>query len=215
MLRRVFIENKKLITIIAVFIIGLGIGAATVSFVFSDDVTVDVKLDGENSTVNMLALPFNGHTVNMKKEMENFAFRQMFDVDSNVTTLKEGLTEIANKHGFKDVNVNIYSQFGKDTMPMLITVDGVSMVPTLQDGERVIIEKSQNPKVGDIIVARDSEKGLLIKRLGDKKGDQIFLASDNNDTIVSVVNGVPLTMVAVEKWTDASNVVGIARIFNV
>ena len=193
----------------------MGIGAAVISFTFSDDVTVDVKLDGENSTVNILALPFNTHTVNMKKEMETFALHQMFDVDSNVSTLRNGLIEIANKHGFDDVNVNIYSQFGKDSMPMLITVDGVSMVPTLRDGERVIIEKSQNPEIGDIIVARDPEKGLLIKRLGSKRGDQIFLASDNNDTIVSIVDGIPVTMVAIEKWTNASNVVGIARIFNV
>jgi len=212
---RDFIESKKFVTIIVLGILVLGIGATVVSFAFSDTVTIDVELDGKSSNVNVISFSFNGRIGNMQSEMERYAFNQMQDINSNITTLKEGLTEIANQYGFNEVTVNVYSQFGKDKMPMIITVDGVSMVPTLQDGEKVIIEKSQNPKIGDIIVVRDSEKGLLIKRLGNIKGNQIFLSSDNNDTIISVVNGIPVEMVAIEKWTDASNIVGIARIFNV
>lgn len=196
-------------------IILIAAGAFVISYAFSDVVTVDVELDGENVTVNPVTFPFGKDIGSMSLEMENYTYNQMNNVDSNVTTLKAGLTEIARSYGFKDVTVNVRSQFGDNTMPMEVVVDGVSMVPTLQDGERVIIEKTKKPAIGDIIVVKDPEETLLIKRLGNISGDQVFLSSDNNDTIIMDVNGVPVEMVAVEKWTNASNIIGVAKIFNV
>lgn len=193
----------------------LAVGVITVSFAFSDTVTVNVELDGENVTVTPMALPWGKNVGTMGSEMEDYTYNQMNNVDSNITTLKAGLTEIAKKHGFKDITINVNSQFGPNTMPMEVVVDGVSMVPTLKDGERVIIEKTKTPRIGDIIVVKDPEETLLIKRLGNISGDQIFLSSDNNDTVVMNVNGVPVEMIAIEKWTNASNIVGVAKIFNV
>ena len=190
-------------------------GAIAVSFTFSDTVTINVELDGENVTVSPIALPFGKDMGAMNLEMENYTFNQMNNVNSNVTTLKSGLDEIAKKYGFKDITINVHSQFGDNRMPMLVIVDGVSMVPTLQDGEKIIIEKTKNPKIGDIIVVKDPENTLLIKRLGNISGNQIFLSSDNNDTVVMNINGAFVEMKALEKWTNASNIVGVARIFNV
>ena len=190
-------------------------GAIVVSFAFSDTVTVNVELDGENVTVSPIAFTIGKDVWAMDSEMENYIYKEMNNQDSDMNTLKTGLTEIAKKYGFKDITINVHSQFGENTMPMVVYVDGVSMVPTLQDGEKVIIEKTKNPKIGDIIVVKDPDKNLLIKRLGNISGDQIFLSSDNNDTIITVVNGSPVEMIALEKWTDASNIVGVARIFNV
>ena len=151
----------------------------------------------------------------MKLEMADYTFKQMNNIDSNATTLKEGITQIAKKYGFQDISVNVYSQFGEDQMPMKVVVDGISMVPTLKNGEQVIIQKTDNPKIGDIVVVRDPEEILLIKRLEKINGTQIFLSSDNNDTIYMNINGTVVSMVAIEKWTNASNVVGVAKIFNV
>ncbi|MBZ9570240.1 S24/S26 family peptidase [Methanobrevibacter sp. TMH8] len=196
-------------------IIVIALSVIVVSFAFSDTVRLDVTLDGQNVTVSPIAVPFGKDIGSMSTEMENYTYDQMNNVDSNVTTLKEGLTKIAKNYGFKDITVNVNSQFGENTMPMEVVVDGVSMVPTLKDGENVIIEKTKSPKIGDIIVVKDPEEVLLIKRLGNISGDQIFLSSDNNDTVVMNVNGVPVEMIAIEKWTNASNIVGVAKIFNV
>ncbi|MBF4468108.1 MAG: S24/S26 family peptidase [Methanobrevibacter arboriphilus] len=163
----------------------------------------------------MISSPFGKDLGNMNADLENYTYYQMNNIDSNASTLRAGITEIAENYGFKDIEININSQFGENQMPMQVTVDGVSMVPTLQDGENVIIQKTKNPKVGDIIVVKDPEETLLIKRLGNISGDRIFLSSDNNDTVTAIVNGSYVEMIALEKWTNASNVVGVARIFNV
>lgn len=196
-------------------IILIAVSAFVLSTAFAGAITIDVELDGENVTVNPITFPFGKNIGAMNLEMENYTYNQMNNVDSNITTLKAGLTEIAKKYGFRDINVNVRSQFGDNVLPMEVVVDGVSMVPTLQDGEKVIIEKTKNPEIGDIIVVKDPEETLLIKRLGNVSGDQIFLSSDNNDTVITNINGVPVEMIAVEKWTNASNIVGIAKIFNV
>ncbi len=163
----------------------------------------------------MISAPFTNNFGNMNNELENYSYNQMNNIDSNSTTLKSGIMEIAKNHGFKDVKVNIHSQFGKDQIPMEVTVDGVSMVPTLKNGEKVIIQKTKNPQIGDIIVVKDPEETLLIKRLGNISGDKIYLFSDNNDTVQAFVNGTYVDMIAIEKWTNASNIVGVAKIFNV
>jgi phage repressor protein C with HTH and peptisase S24 domain len=163
----------------------------------------------------VISSPFGKDLGSMNADLENYTYYQMNNIDSNASTLRAGITEIAENYGFKDIEININSQFGENQMPMQVTVDGVSMVPTLQDGENVIIQKTKNPKVGDIIVVKDPEETLLIKRLGNISGDRIFLSSDNNDTVTAIVNGSYVEMIALEKWTNASNVVGVARIFNV
>ncbi|OQD58111.1 putative peptidase [Methanobrevibacter arboriphilus JCM 13429 = DSM 1125] len=163
----------------------------------------------------MISSPFGKDLGSMNVDLENYTYYQMNNIDSNASTLRAGITEIAENYGYDDIKININSQFGEDQMPMEVTVDGVSMVPTLQDGENVIIQKTKNPKVGDIIVVKDPEETLLIKRLGNISGDRIFLSSDNNDTVTAIVNGSYVEMIALEKWTNASNVVGVAKIFNV
>ena len=182
---------------------------------FSDNISVDVYLDGENVTVRTLAVPFGKDIGAMEKEIEDYTVKEMNNVDSNVSTLKSGIKEIVEKYGFKNINIEVSSQFGKNTLAMIVIVDGTSMYPTLQDQEEVIIQKTNNFKVGDIVVARDPQYGLLIKRVGLIRGDQVFLASDNNNTVNVVENGTTFQMIAVEKWTNASNIVGVAKIFDI
>jgi len=214
--RGLFMEgNNKFIYIIIGLIFLIVAGVATAGFLFSDNVTVNAEMNGLNASIELIAFPFGGNSGEMKSEMEIYLFRQMNNVSSNAGSIKEGLENIAKEHGYKDITVNIRSQFGENAIPMKVRVEGISMFPTLKNGELVIIEKDTNAKVVDIIVARDPEYGLLIKRLGAVRGNQIFLASDNKGIINTVVNGTPVTMMAVEKWTDASNIIGIAREFNV
>ncbi|RBQ22761.1 LexA repressor [Candidatus Methanobinarius endosymbioticus] len=188
---------------------------ALLATAFGNVAIINTELDGQNASVNVIGVPFGKDWNGLNNELNNYTATQMNNVDSNTSTLKEGLKKIAKKHGFDDVTITVSSQFGENQMPMEVVVDGVSMVPTLQNGEHVIIQKTKTSKVGDIIVVKDPEKTLLIKRLGNISGDQIFLSSDNNDTVHTVVNGVEVDMIAIEKWTNASNIIGVAKIFNV
>lgn len=91
----------------------------------------------------MISSPFGKDLGSMNVDLENYTYYQMNNIDSNASTLRAGITEIAENYGYDDIKININSQFGEDQMPMEVTVDGVSMVPTLQDGENVIIQKKQ------------------------------------------------------------------------
>lgn len=187
----------------------------SVIHLFSNDISINIRLDGENVTVTSLAIPFGKDMAAMENEILEYSINEMNNINSNITTFNSGITKIAEKYGFTNINVDITSQFGKNQLPMIVIVDGTSMVPTLQNGEKVIIKKTKDFKVGDIVVAKDPEYGLLIKRVGKITGKKVFLSSDNNDTTSFFQNGIQYRMEAVEKWTNKSNIVGVAKIFNV
>jgi len=195
-----------------IFVAG-ALGATAYSL--SGDITINVRLDGENITVTSLTIPFGKNIGAMESEILNYANNEMNNVDSNITTLKSGVSEIARQYGFSNIIVDIESQFGKDELPMVVVVDGTSMFPTLKNGERVIIVKTKNIQVGDIVVAKDPKYRLLIKRVGKISGDKVFLSADNNNTKTFFNGRNYYKVIAVEKWTDASNIVGVAKIFNI
>ena len=151
----------------------------------------------------------------MENEILNYSMKEMNSVNSNTSTFKHGISKITEKYGFTNTNIHINSQFGKDQLPLLVIVNGTSMFPTLQDGEEVIVHKTKNIKVGDIVVAKDPEYGLLIKRVGIISGNQVFLSADNKEIITLFENGTHYQIKSVEKWTNASNIVGVAKIFNI
>lgn len=204
------LNYKLLFSILVIALIAIGI----TSYVFSGYTSINVEFDGASAEVDVMAFPINDIKV-MEKEILDYSFSQMNDPNSNISSIKEEIRQIANNYGFSNININIKSQFGEDQLPMLVSVDGTSMMPTLKDGENIIILKTKDIKVGDIVVVRDSDYSLLIKRVGIINGSQIFLSADNNDTTTVVENGMVYDMVAVEKWTNRSNVVGVAKIFNV
>lgn len=207
-------EKNNKIPIILIVVIAIVAAVGISSFAFSDDASVNVELDGENVTVDVLAFP-STNALSMRNEMTSYLLNEMNDIDAIYTTIDSELIEIAKDNGFENIDININSQFGENQIPMIITVDGTSMVPTLKNGENVIIVKTKNFKVGDIVVAKDPEYGLLIKRIGKINGDKVFLSADNNDTETIIENGVPMQVVSIEKWTTASNIVGVAKIFDI
>jgi len=88
-------------------------------------------------------------------------------------------------------------------------VQGKSMYPTLNDGQTVIVEKTKNVKVGNMVVANSSEYGVIIKRVSQIKGDEIYLTSDNTNVESEYRNGVLYETKGITTWVDSDDIYGV------
>ena len=83
------------------------------------------------------------------------------------------------------------------------------MYPTLNDGQTVIVEKTKNVKVGNMVVANSSEYGVIIKRVSQIKGDEIYLTSDNTNVESEYRNGVLYETKGITTWVDSDDIYGV------
>jgi len=157
----------------------------------------------------------------MLEEMKNKALADVQDVDSSLGSIQTDMQSIASKYNYT-VQVKIKSQFGENQLPLLATVKGTSMIPTLKDGQQIIVLKTSDFKVGDLVVARHSEYNLIVKRVAEINGTQVYLKSDNRQVEIvgnqiRNVNGVQ-QVVTIEKtpldtWLPKTNVVGVVKVY--
>ena len=61
----------------------------------------------------------------------------------------------------------------------LAIVRGRSMLPTLRDGDRLLVSHGRLPRVGEIAVVRMDDV-VAIKRLSLHEGDEWWFSRDNN-----------------------------------
>jgi len=83
------------------------------------------------------------------------------------------------------------------------------MLPTLQDWQTVLMNKTHNIKVGDIVVAESDEYGGIIKRVDRIDGNNVHLASDNKNVSYEYINGVLYEVKGVTTWVDISDIGGV------
>lgn len=195
-----------------ILIVLLIITASLVLF-YNDTTTTNIYLDGENASSSSFAIPFIHDTGSMDVEISEYCIKVMNDPNSNITTLKEGVEDICKSYGFNDITVNVDSSFGKNQIPVLFHVQGTSMLPTLQDGQTIILEKTKNISVGDIVVANDTNYGVIVKRVGDISGDQVYLQSDNKNVEIVEINGIVYEKKGLTTWTDLSNIYGVVKVY--
>ena len=65
--------------------------------------------------------------------------------------------------------------------PRRVTVQGMSMEPTLAPGDRLLVVRASRPRPGDLIVVRppgDSRR-VLVKRVSAVLGDEVVVRGDN------------------------------------
>ena len=155
----------------------------------------------------------------MIEEMNIKAWADVEDPDSNVDSVKTNMQNIAKKYNYT-VEVKISSQFGEDQLPMPATVKGTSMVPTLKDGQRIVVLKTDDFEVGDIVVAHHPDYKIIVKRVGKINGDQVYLESDNKkveiiQNHVSYENGmkkiVTIQKTPLNTWVPRSNIIGVVK----
>ena len=173
-----------------------------------DNNSVDIYIDGENVNVETHTLS-DIDTKSLNENICDLTFDVMNDTTSNVTTLKEDVKTLCFDYGLEDVSVNVDSILGEDQIPVTIYVDGTSMLPTLKDGQSVLINKTHDVKIGDIVVAESDEYGGIIKRVGDIQGDSIYLESDNKNISYEYINGVLYEIKGITTWVDISDINGV------
>lgn len=195
--------KKVILALIVLFLLFL----LTLNFLDND--SVEVYLDGENVTVNTFTLS-KIDSKSMNSEICQLTLDVMNDTDSDVNTLNNGIRDICNRYGLKNAKITVDSSIGENQIPVIVHVDGTSMLPTLQDGQSVLINKSHDINVGDIVVAESDEYGGIIKRVDDIDGNYVHLASDNKDISYERINGVLYEIKGISTWVDISDINGVA-----
>ena len=89
------------------------------------------------------------------------------------------------------------------------TSSGTSMLPTLQDGQKLLLNKTKNIHVGDIVVANSDEYGGIIKRVGDIEGDRVYLESDNKNINYEFINDTLYELKGITTWVNISDINGV------
>lgn len=194
---------KKIILalIILILIIFSGI-------IFLGNNTVDVYNDGENVTVETTTFSdIDKHRLN--KEICNYTLDVMNNTNTSISSYRHGIEDICRQYGLDNVKINIDSSIGPNQIPIIVTVDGTSMLPTLQDGQTVLLNKTHDIHVGDIVVAESDEYGGIIKRVDQIKGNEVHLISDNKGISYEYINGVLYEVSGITTWVDISDINGV------
>ena len=194
---------KKVILalILLVFIIVLGI-------LFLGNDSVNIYNDGENISVETTTFS-NVDKTSLNQEICNYTLEVMDDTTTNITSYRNEIKDICNHYGLEDAEINIDSSIGPDQIPVVVTVDGTSMLPTLQDGQLALLNKTHDLHVGDIVVADSDEYGGIIKRVDRIDGNNIHLVSDNKNVSYEFINGEIYQIKGISTWVDISDVNGV------
>ena len=174
---------KKIILALVIAIIMI---VFAMLFLIND--TVDIYNDGENVSVET-------HTIS----------------DIDVNALNENICDYTiNVMNDTTTDINEYKAgIGPDQIPIIAYVDGTSMLPTLQDGQPVLLNKTHDIKVGDIVVAESDEYGGIIKRVDDIRGNDVHLISDNKEISYEYINGDLYEVKGITTWVDISDIGGV------
>ena len=182
----------------------------------SNNVGITLNTNGTNVSVKSSSFLSNPPS-QMMADMEKKALTDIENPNSTVTSVKSDMQAIAKNYNYT-VNVTITSQFGTDQLPMPAQVSGTSMVPTLQDGQSIIVLKTKDYKVGDIVVATHPTYGMIVKRLSKIEGNKVYLTSDNKNVEVSTVqlsNGAveTITKTPLNTWLPRNNIIGVVKVY--
>lgn len=198
--------KKCILAFILIIILAIFLGI----FLTEDNGYVDVYIDGENVTASTNpGLNTEINTNELNDEICNYSLESMNMPNTNIDTLKSGIHDICLSYGLDTSNINIDSTLGENSIPVIYQVDGTSMLPTLQDGQNVLVNKTQDVHVGDIVVANSSEYGNIIKRVDEVNNNQIHLVSDNKNIEYTQINGVIYETKGISTWVDFSDIYGV------
>lgn len=209
----------KLRSWLIIGIIIIGIIAIPALYVSHEMNRVDITLETNGMDVKIHPSSLFSTPPQMKAEMEKKSLEAIQDPHSSVESIKQDLSAIAQKYNYT-ADITIESQFGTNQLPMPASVSGTSMIPTLQDGQDIIVLKTNDFKVNDIVVAFHPDYGMIVKRLKKIEGNKVYLMSDNRKVEIFTTE-TPLPDGAVEiqtikktpldTWVPKDKVIGVVK----
>lgn len=194
---------KKIILALIVLILIIFAG---IMFLNGSD-KVDIYIDGENITVEANTLSENKDLITT--DICDYTVDVMNDTTTDIEAYKYGVNNICEHYGLEDAEISVDSSIGPDQIPVIVTVDGTSMLPTLQDGQDVLFNKTHDVHVGDIVVANSDEYGGIIKRVDQVNGNDIHLVSDNKQVSYEFINGEVYEIKGISTWVDITDINGV------
>ncbi|MBI5681116.1 MAG: S24/S26 family peptidase [Methanobacterium sp.] len=209
--------------IIGILIIGVIAASVFYSTYEANSLGVNIKTNGtiDTTTVSFTSSPFNSPSAQMEGEVKNKILEDIDNYNSTVDSIKSDINTIARKYNYT-TKVTLESQFGADQLSMPASVSGTSMVPTLQDGQNIMVLKTKDFKVDDIVVAYHPQYNLIVKRLKKIEGDRVYLMSDNRKvetytTQKNLGNGVveidTIKKTPLDTWLPKQNVIGVVKVY--
>ena len=147
----------------------------------------------------------------MEKEIAQYLSDEIKSPNSTMATITSGVTSISQKYNYTQVTVNFKSQFGENQLPMPAVVSGDSMYPTLNDGQSLMVLKTKNFKVGDIVISKHDEYGLIVKRVGKIEPNRVYLMSDNKNVETIYEGNYIITKTPLNTWVPRSYIVGVVK----
>lgn len=194
---------KKIILALLILILILFLGIT----LFGTN-SIEIYNDGENVSVETVTFSdIDKHALN--EAICDYTLDVMNDTTTNITTYIRHVDGICEEYGLEDVEISVDSVLGTNQIPVMVYVDGTSMLPTLRDGQTVLINKTHDVHVGDIIVADSPEYGGIIKRVDQVKGDNIHLVSDNKNVSYEYLNGQLYQIKGISTWVKTSDINGV------
>lgn len=204
-------KNYGILIGIILLVLIAGIGSTLVITQYSGAVTVDIETNGADITVETSTLPFINAPSSMENEIAQYLATAIKDPDSTMESITADITAIGNKYNYDEVTVNLKSQFGENQLPLPAVVSGDSMYPTLNDGQNLMVLKTKNFKVGDIVISKHDEYGLIVKRVGKIEPNRVFLMSDNKNVETIYQGDYIVTKTPLNTWVPRDYIIGVVK----
>lgn len=200
----------KEIYFLILFLLLLSISFASV---YADsNININVIINGQQVSITDSSLNFlDSNRANMDNEIINFTANQVVDMYASTESYKQGVSDIAKTYGYDVVTVNIDSDLNDGSLPLVSAVKGTSMTPTLHSGDIIIINRTQEIKTGDVVVCNDTEYGLIVKRVGEVNGANVYLQSDNKSKELINDGGLFYVEEGLHKWVTLDRIYGVVK----
>ena len=204
-------KNYGILIGIILLVLIAGIGSALFLSQYTSEVTVNIETNGADITVETSTLPFTSAPSSMEQEVAQYLASAIKNPNSTIESITADITTIGQKYNYEKVTVNLKSQFGENQLPLPAVVSGDSMYPTLNDGQNLMVLKTKNFKVGDIVISKHDEYGLIVKRVGKIEPNRVYLMSDNKNVETIYQGNYIITKTPLNTWVPRDYIIGVVK----
>lgn len=175
------------------------------NFIFGDSVDIYFGPESFEVSTNLGSdIDFD-----LSNEILSYLNKNLHNSSINVSTIKENIGEICYSYGLSDCTVNIDSFIGPDQIPLIFWAHGTSMLPTIHDGQYILVNKTHDIHVGDIVDVSSIEHGEICKRVAKIDGNNVYVVSDNKNITYEIIGDKIYESKGLCTWVDISEIEGV------